>query len=107
MRLGLQIRKLKILLMTKDIEKAFPLLIDVENMLKLSRKNKQVLLYMEEENKLLTYYYHSFLDLKAEYYRQVNKEQICIENILESLVAAAHPRNPERSTTKKPESSLC
>ena len=54
MRLGLQIRKLKILLMMKDIEKAFPLLKDVENMLELSLKNRQVLLYMEDENKLLT-----------------------------------------------------
>ena len=86
MRLGLQIRKLKILLMMKDIEKAFPLLKDVENMLELSLKNRQVLLYMEDENKLLTYYFHSFLDMKAEYYRQVKKEQLCIENTLASLV---------------------
>ena len=67
-RLGLLLKKIKILLNLGKYNTAMHLLDEVESMLTLLLKNKRVLLYMEEEYKLLTYYYQSFLDLKSEYY---------------------------------------
>jgi tetratricopeptide (TPR) repeat protein len=67
-RLGLILKKIVILLNKGQYTVALDHLKEVESMLNLLLKNKRVLLYMEEEYKLLTFYYQLYLDLLSEYY---------------------------------------
>ena len=90
-RLGLLLRKLRILLFLNRLDQADHLLQEVESMLELSLKNRQVLLYMEDEYKLLTYYYHSYLDVKSEYHRLMKQEGACMDCMFKSLVERSDP----------------
>lgn len=67
-RLGLLLKKLKILIRLKKFNFAESLLLEIEKMSGLLLKNKRILLYMEEEYNLLTFYKQEFLDLKSEFY---------------------------------------
>lgn len=67
-RLELLLKKLRILLLLKRFTLAEALLDEIEKMSDLLLKNKRVLLYMEEEHNLLTFYKQQFLDLKSEFY---------------------------------------
>lgn len=67
-RLGLLLKKLRILLLLNRFNLAEALLDEIEKMSDLLLKNKRVLLYMEEEHNLLTFYKQQFLDLKSEFF---------------------------------------
>jgi hypothetical protein len=67
-RLGLLLKKLKILIRLKKFNFAEALLLEIEKMCDLLLKNKRILLYMEDEYNLLTFYKQQYLDLKSEFY---------------------------------------
>lgn len=67
-RLGLLLKKLKILIRLKKFSLADVLLSEIEKMSDLLLKNKRILMYMEDEYNLLTFYKQQYLNLKSEFY---------------------------------------
>lgn len=99
-RLGLLLKKLKILIRLKKFNLAETLLAEVEKMCDLLLKNKRILLYMEDEYNLLTFFKQQYLDLKSEFYFEKSESgdknaDECIEKskhyILEMMVSMADP----------------
>ena len=97
-RLGLLLKKLKILIRLKKFNLAETLLAEVEKMCDLLLKNKRILLYMEDEYNLLTFFKQQYLDLKSEFYFEKSESgdknaDECIEKskhyILEMMVSMA------------------
>src|SRR3990167_2176964 len=75
-RLGLLLKKAKLLLHLKKFSTVEDLLYELEGMLRLMLKNHRVLMYMEDEYKLLTHYHQQYLDLKSElFYRKHNYKE--------------------------------
>lgn len=84
-RLGLLLKKAKILIHLKKFILVEDLLHELDGMLRLMLKNHRVLMYMEDEYKLLTHYQQQYLDLKSElFYRKHNFKE-SIQHIFEVL----------------------
>ena len=100
-RLGLLLKKLKILIRLKKFNFAEALLSEIEKMCDLLLKNKRILLYMEDEYNLLTFLKQQYLDLKSEYFFEKSEMtgerfvEDCLEKskhyALEMMVVASDP----------------
>lgn len=84
-RLGLLLKKAKILIHLKKFILVEDLLHELDGMLRLMLKNHRVLMYMEDEYKLLTHYQQQYLDLKSELFYRKNNFKESTQHIFEVL----------------------
>jgi hypothetical protein len=89
-RLSFLLLKIKLLLKLAKYGTARELLTEANTLLQLVLKNKRILVFIEEESNLLTYYSQQILDLEAEYYFNNGESKKALEYSFLVLVGLAY-----------------
>jgi hypothetical protein len=100
-KLSFLLMKIKLLLKLAKYGTARELLTEANTLLQLVLKNKRILVFIEEESNLLTYYSQEILDLEAEYYFNNNESKKALEYSFLVLVALGLSSEPGTFTTRR------